>query len=135
MIKILKNIFSRILFSGMLFPFSILASQQHSYLASTENIPNPERGFHVQANISKSVLKKYHDSLSITIICCYIRLDPYRDTDIPLAFLSKIENDFNLVREADAKVIPRFTYNFKAGDDDATLTRIHDHLKQLEPIL
>lgn len=115
--------------------FSSRAAQQQIFEASNENIPNPERGFYAQDNISKSLLSKYRDSLSITIIRTYFRLDAYRDSDIPLTFLNKITNDFNIVREAGAKVIPRFAYNFGIGESDASLTRIQSHLKQLAPIL
>jgi Domain of unknown function (DUF4832)/Domain of unknown function (DUF4874) len=112
-----------------------------TYQSITSEFPNPERGFHDEielisgSNFSDVRRKGY------TIARAYIRLDQYRSRPLPATFLAQLDQQFQLVRAAGIKVIPRFSYNFPtgAGDmdqaPDASLKLTIEHINQLKPIL
>ena len=58
----------------------------------------------------------------------------FRNSELSAAFLSRLNNDFELVRKAGLKMIPRFTYNWPMGGPDAPLEIILKHIDQLKPV-
>jgi hypothetical protein len=72
----------------------------------------------------------------------YFRLDDYKASDLPPAYLAKVSRTFEDARAGGVKIIPRFIYNFPKGlplqpgrDEDAPLPRVLRHLDQLEPVV
>jgi hypothetical protein len=122
-----------ILITGVLFT-SALAKTIH-YTADTSDFPNPERGFYIQANVSQYSLQQARANQNITVVRTYFRLDDYVNAPIPQSFLDNLENDFQIVRSAGAKIIPRFSYNFGREGTDAPESQILEHIEQLAPIL
>ncbi len=112
-----------------------------TYQPTTSEFPNPERGFHddielISGGDFSDVRRKGY-----TISRAYIRLDEYRNRALPTNFLTQLDRQFQLVRSAGIKVIPRFSYNFPTGDGDmdkapdASLKLTIEHINQLKPIL
>lgn len=119
------------------------------YQSSSEDFPNPERGFY------KSVDPSYQDynkpapplqlsdlqklrSEGISVVRKYYLLSDFINQPISQTFLDTITNDFKTARQAGIKLIIRFTYNWGDGvptDQDASKDRILAHLEQLKPIL
>lgn len=123
------------------------------YDASRESFPNPERGFYGWANsmwigpelhpVAATDLKKLR-TRGITLVRMYYVMDEFRDGPLSQAALERMQLDFDAVREAGLKVIPRFAYNFPRGEldrigftgmEDAPVDRVLSHIDQLEPIL
>lgn len=113
----------------------LAAERERAYTPSNENFSNPERGFYIQSQVSQSSLAQARTSQGISLVRTYFRLDSYRDMPLPQSFLDKLANDLTTVRNAGAKIIPRFTYNYSKGGEDAPLSRIKGHIAQLRPIL
>jgi hypothetical protein len=133
------------------------------YEASDEDFPNPERGFYhyseTAANgfnpLSKTVLQGYrtpkraggasYDVVS-TLVFRYFVLESFNDKPLTEAFLNNVKADFATVREAGAKIIPRFTYTVTANGGacdesficppygDAAKSVVLGHIGQLKPI-
>jgi hypothetical protein len=109
-----------------------------SYQPTGADLLNPERGFVNDVNLMTDGSFSYARSQGFAISRAYVRLDAYRNTRIPSDFLTKLDRQFQLVRAAGIKVIPRFSYNFpKSGDkpQDSTLELTIAHIQQLKPIL
>jgi hypothetical protein len=112
-----------------------------TYLQTTADFPNPERGFHNDIELMSSSDFSDVRSKGYTLARAYIRLDEYRNRPLPAAFLSRLNQQFQLVRAAGIKVIPRFSYNFPTGESDmakspdASLNLTIAHINQLKPIL
>ena len=112
-----------------------------TYVPTTADFPNPERGFHNDIELMKS--RDFRDvrRKGYTLSRAYIRLDEYRDRPLPAAFLTQLNQQFQLVRVAGIKVIPRFSYNFPTGKGDmakapeASLDLTIEQIEQLKPIL
>lgn len=127
-----------------------------SYSPSDEDFPNPERGavVLVQPQGSKDGLPKEElplvspdvrtyverevSSKSASVIRIVYVLGRWRDTSLPPKLLSRIANDFSVVRELGLKVIPYFAYSWPLDGNkgfDASASRIRKHLQQLQPLL
>ncbi len=112
-----------------------------TYQPTTSEFPNPERGFHDDIELMSS--RDFSDvrRKGYTIARTYIRLDEYRNRSLPAKFLTQLDRQFQLVRSAGIKVIPRFSYNFPTGEGDmakapdASLELTIEHINQLKPIL
>lgn len=111
-----------------------------TYSPTSEDFLNPERGFH--NNIELMDGRDFSDvrGKGYTLARAYIRLDEYRNRPLPATFLAKLTQQFQLIRAAGIKVIPRFSYNFPEDDNwakspDATLDLTISHIKQLKPVL
>jgi hypothetical protein len=107
---------------------------QLAFRPTSAVFPNPDRGFFTSADFN------YLDFSSVraqgyTLTRPYIRLDAYRTTALPQSLLTHLDAVFQEARRVGVKVIPRFSYNYAAGDPDATPTQILLHLRQLAPIL
>ncbi len=118
--------------------------QTIQYEPSLDDFPNPERGFFVQGAYDqkqgwgiepKTVeqLKRMRDQ-NYSLLRMYYILEPWRESALPKALMSRIELDFSRAREAGIKVIPRFAYNFGMFED-AKQSQVLTHLAQLAPVL
>ena len=114
------------------------ASVTHTYSPSDTPILNPERGFftpHVlpgPAGFSSTRL------LGNTLVHLNIRLDDWRESDIPQETLDGLDSNFSDIREAGVKAIIRFAYNqgpYPDSEPDASKSQILRHIEQLTPLL
>ncbi len=126
--------------------FSQSPTKKFSFLPSDAIINNPECGFYrleetgmVQGKITPydkldpqrlQKIRKEH-----TLLFRYFGLKEWRTVDIPDSVLRYVRDDFNAIRFAGLKCIPRFTYSANIGEPDASLQIILRHLQQLKPIL
>ncbi|MDX2076915.1 MAG: DUF4832 domain-containing protein [bacterium] len=125
-------------------------TQTIQYVASDENFPNPERGFYHQDApmwLNLETVPQSADELRLlrengmSMVRFYFLIDEFRDAPISDETLTYIQDQFDAVRGAGLKMIPRFAYNFPQGgeypyqDPDAPLERVLAHITQLTPIL
>jgi Domain of unknown function (DUF4832)/Domain of unknown function (DUF4874) len=118
--------------------------QTINFEPSSEDFPNPERGFFVQSaydqkqgwGIEPQTVEqlKAMRAKNFSLLRMYYILEPWRESKLPIELLKRIELDFSRAREAGIKVIPRFAYNFGMFAD-ATQSRVLAHLTQLAPVL
>jgi len=135
----MNKYFLLITFSCFLQFSAVILSAQNiivTYKESTEDFPNPERGFYVPREVYASnfiplnatVLKNYrtneqnHGNAAYKIfstLCMreYV-LDIFRDKPLSEAFLKGIETDCAAAREAGVKLIIRFCYINKTHPGD-----------------
>lgn len=125
------------------------------FTETEEQFANPERGFYVQkyyttANIdevaSVDAIKNSRERSHITLyLHSYYMADSvtgsanYMESDIAQEFLDRLDRNMDIVREAGAKVILRFSYayhhNTKKKPWDATAEWAMRHMDQLSPYL
>lgn len=126
-------------------------TQHITYTPSTALFPNPERGFYHQdaplwlglERVPQSAddLRDIRNKYRISMVRYYFVIDEFRDDLLSDEVLMYIQAQFDVVREAGFKMIPRFTYTFPQGgeypfqDPDAPLDRVLTHIAQLTPIL
>ena len=106
---------------------------------------NPERGFYQAAETDLDALSAPFVAKSYAkghrLIYARINLEPYRQADLPPAFLDKIDAGFETARQGGVKLIIRATYNYPRGEteyrdaQDAPLSQVLAHLAQLGPLL
>lgn len=116
-----------------------------SYTLSSENFSNPERGLyhHTEthstgySSLNQATLTNYRVNEKITLIVRVFYLENFRNSPISQDYLNKIQADFNAVRNAGIKIIPRFAYSDSdvAGQRDASKAQIISHINQLQPLL
>jgi hypothetical protein len=73
-----------------------------------------------------------------TLVHLNIRLDDWRDTDIPQDVLDGLNTNFADIRDAGVKAMIRFAYNagpYPDSEPDASKAQILRHIEQLTPIL
>lgn len=137
----------------LLFFTTTRAQDMHiiQYTLSSENFTNPERGFYHQdapmwldldrVPQSADDLRDLRQAYHISMVRYYFLIDEFRDMPISDEALAYIQAQFDAVRDAGFKMIPRFAYNFPQGgeypyqDPDAPLDRVLAHIQQLMPIL
>ncbi|MCL1467419.1 DUF4832 domain-containing protein [Argonema galeatum] len=119
------------------------ARKTTSYESSSEDFPNPERGFFVPFN----PLGKYENaplqladvdrvrSDRMSLVRRIYTIEEFRNKPIAESFLQKISNDCEIARKSGLKIIIRFSYNWLGGGPDASRERILSHIEQLKPIL
>ena len=126
-----------------------------TYQASTENFPNPERGFYrqrapyyigTQRYPLTAALRQFR-SEGIALLRAYYVIDEFTATTLPQAFLDGMTSDFAAIRAAGLKIIPRVAYSFPCADPnvpcdpstygptDAPIGRVLGHIDQLAPVL
>jgi hypothetical protein len=126
-------------------PTTGVAQVKVIFSSSTEDFPNPERGFYTWAgddlfnpqegNFSGAAQKGYR------LLFAYARLDNYKQSAIAQSALDNLAQAFNWARKHGVKLVPRFTYNFPANEQDylnaqdASLAQVQTHLAQLKPVL
>ncbi|WP_316817497.1 DUF4832 domain-containing protein [Pedobacter nyackensis] len=135
-----------------------------TYSESTEDFPNPERGFYRYSETKASnysvldaaQLKTYRTLQDIssanykvysTLVFRYYILDNITTTPISDSFLSNIKKDMTAARTAGVKLIPRFVYTVTATPGncpegficptygDAAKTVVLGHIGQLKTVL
>ena len=135
-----------------------------TYTESSEDFPNPERGFYRYSEVHSSnytvltaaELKSYRSpqaistanyQVSSTLVFRYYVLDDVVNTAISASFMSNIKKDFEAARSAGVKLIPRFVYTATAKPGncpegficplygDAPKAIVLNHIAQLKPIL
>jgi hypothetical protein len=114
-----------------------------TYESSSEDFPNPERGFFVPFNpignnpvspLQLSDLQKVRTQNMSLVRRIYL-LSEFREKPLSQSFLEMISQDCETARQAGVKLIIRFSYNWLGGGADAPRERIISHLEQLQPIL
>lgn len=120
------------------------AAEVHTTFTATDaDFPNPERGFYRPADTGPLtpafVAETYADGYRL--IYARLDLEPWRETNIPADWIAQLEQSFAAARQGGVKLILRATYNYPRGEtgyldaQDASLTRVEAHLKQLTPVL
>jgi hypothetical protein len=105
-----------------------------TYTEDTANFPNPERGFFIETGVSLTDLQNARKNLGMTLVRVMYQLDNYTASSLPQSVLDGITSDYAVLRQAGAKMIPRFAYN--SGEcRDASLSQILSHIDQLTPVL
>lgn len=122
------------------------------YQGSNDILENPERGLYASLTamgvgastrpLTGTRLRALR-SRGITLVRVYFVIDEFRDLPLSQATLQQVQADFDTVREAGLKVIPRFTYNFPMTElatdfskvEDARVDRVLEHIDQLAPVL
>ena len=115
------------------------------FTASTADLPNPERAFYHAVHSTLDTLgdaeaaQAYADGYRL--IYARINLEAYRNSDLPVAYLDRLDAGFEAARHAGVKIIVRATYNYPHGEtgyqdaQDAPLAQVKSHLAQLKPLL
>ncbi|MGN6416385.1 MAG: DUF4832 domain-containing protein [Pseudobacter sp.] len=135
-----------------------------TYTESTEDFPNPERGFYRYSEtrasnytaLDLSQLREWRTgakadggtySVTSSLVFRYYVLDIFKDKPLSAAFINSVRADFNIARTAGSKLIPRFTYTVssKAGScpekficppyGDAPKEVVLGHIAQLKEVL
>jgi hypothetical protein len=148
-----KFLFTVFLITGFCFGGTIV------YENDPSNFPNPERGYayvndppwapeikwsfcgcenydwdELTEALNPGVLTNWRDQ-GWSLVFVRYHLSAFRSTSLPQAFLDHLQTDFNTVRAAGFKLVPRFTYNWPMGGPDATLERVLSHIEQIKPLL
>ncbi len=124
--------------------------QTIQYAPSDANFSNPERGFYHQdapmwlgldrVPQNADELRQLRDD-GVSMVRFYFLIDEWRESPLDDEALAYIQSQFDVIREAGFKMIPRFAYNFPQGgeypfqDPDAPLDLVLTHIQQLTPIL
>lgn len=113
------------------------------FAAYPGDLANPERGWWAfLSDDFASLTAEGADAFvarGLTLGYALIRLDAYRDADIPNAVLTDIDRAFNLVQSRGLKVVLRVVYNNPSSSTepapDAPLARVLRHIAQLKPVI
>jgi hypothetical protein len=143
-IKIVKNFkLALAMFMSMVIAGSscTAATVTTSYQSSSEDFPNPERGFSVgyySENVGAPLPLYYTQSSrsnNITLIHAIYNMSNYRNSDLPQSFLDLVAKNCETARKGGVKLFIRFTYSQGQNQPDAPKNIILRHLDQLKPIL
>lgn len=142
-----------VLLSVVLFGFSLQTTifadlQTITYQEDTSIIANPERGYYTAYNpfccstnqphppFSLADMQRHRDRYEkITLVNDRIQIGQYMTTDISQEYLDEIDANWDVVRQAGMKVIPRFLYDWSINNRDASKDQIERHMDQLRPLL
>lgn len=114
------------------------ATVLHTYAASNAVRLNPERGFFTPYNLPGPVGFSPVRATGNTLVHLNIRLDDWRESDIPQDVLDELDANFADMRDAGVKAIIRFAYNegpFPDSEPDASKAQVLRHIEQLTPLL
>ena len=140
----LKLILTLFLLSSFLFGCSPASSSPepatvtHTYVYSDAPLLNPERGFFTPHILPGPAGFSSTRLLGNTLVHLNIRLDDWRESDIPQETLDGLDSNFSDIREAGVKAIIRFAYNqgpYPDTEPDASKSQILRHIEQLTPLL
>lgn len=92
---------------------------EKSFTPSDEEILNPERGLHDEADLVAGQVPGARTN-GMTLVRAYVRLDAYRTSAIDSQLMIKLGAGFDKLRAAGLKVVLRFAYNFGIGEADAS---------------
>jgi hypothetical protein len=110
----------------------------HTFTATDLPILNPERGFFTPYELPGSPGFSPVRATGNTLVHLNIRLDDWRELDIPQVVLDGFDVSFADIRDAGLKAIIRFSYNegpYPDSEPDASKSQILRHIEQLAPIL
>ncbi len=110
----------------------------HTYPLSDAPILNPERGFFTPYTLPGPAGFSAVRLTGNTLVHLNIRLDDWRETDIPEETLNGLQTNFDDIRAAGLKAIVRFAYNqgpYPDSEPDASKSQILRHIAQLTPLL
>ena len=110
----------------------------HTYTASNATLLNPERGFFTPHVVPGPAGFSSTRLLGNTLVHLNIRLDDWREMDIPQNVLNGLDTNFSDIRDAGVKAIIRFAYNegpYPDSEPDASKSQILRHIEQLTPLL
>ena len=112
--------------------------QTQTFQPSNANFLNPERGFFLPMDLIGTDDFGSVRAAGYTLIRSYVRLDAYREQDLPQPLLDALDKALNAVRAGGIKVILRFSYNFGPypnSEPDASKAQMLRHIAQLAPAL
>jgi len=114
------------------------ATITHTYISSDAPILNPERGFFTPYELPGSPGFSPIRVTGKTLVHLNIRLDDWRESDLPQDMLDDLDSNFSDIRDAGIKTIIRFAYNqgpYPDSEPDASKSQIIRHIEQLTPLL
>lgn len=110
----------------------------HTYTYSDAVILNPERGFFTPYELPNTAGFSPVRATGNTLVHLNIRLDDWRESDIPQDVLDGLQVNFDDIRDGGVKAIVRFAYNqgpYPDTEPDASKAQILRHIEQLTPLL
>ena len=110
----------------------------HTYVATDASILNPERGFFTPYELPGTPGFSPVRTTGNTLVHLNIRLDDWRETNIPQDVLDDLDASFADICDAGVKAIIRFAYNqgpYPDSEPDASKAQILRHIEQLTPLL
>lgn len=113
-------------------------SVSHAYVYSDASLLNPERGFFTPYELPSPAGFSSVRITGNTLVHLNIRLDDWRESDLPEEMLNGLQTNFDDIREAGVKAIIRFAYNqgpYPDSKPDASKSQILKHISQLTPLL
>jgi hypothetical protein len=113
-------------------------SVTHNYNITDAPVLNPERGFFTPYQLPGNPGFSPVRATGNTLVHLNIRLDDWRETEIPQDVLDGFDTNFADIRDAGLKAIIRFSYNegpYPDSEPDASKVQILRHIEQLTPIL
>lgn len=147
-------------------PFALLfclsaAAQTVTYMESDEDFVNPDRGFYYPVYtttdpvLDAQTLLGYRNNafspdtanyqVRVSLIFRYYVLENYKDGPVAQSFLDNMRADFEALRTAGMRVIPRFAYNIDPDTScgeaacppygDVPKSRVLQHIAQIKPLL
>jgi hypothetical protein len=129
-------------------PLVTNAVQVVTYQPSSETFNNPERGWgqsieidstdQTAAPLTIERLNAFKNAPErFSLVRKYYQLRPFMAGDISTVFLENLQKDFDAVRQAGLKLVPRFVYvwNLSVNTSDADTATTLKHLEQLKPVL
>lgn len=113
-------------------------SVSHTFVYTDASLLNPERGFFTPYELPSLAGFSSVRITGNTLVHLNIRLDDYRESDLPESLLNGLQTNFNDIREAGVKAIVRVAYNagpYPDSEPDASKSQILKHIEQLTPLL
>lgn len=110
----------------------------HTFIPADGFILNPERGFFTPYELPGTAGFSPVRATGNTLVHLNIRLDDWRETDIPQDILDGLQVNFDDIRDGGVKAIVRFAYNqgpYPDSEPDASKKQILRHIEQLTPLL
>jgi Domain of unknown function (DUF4832)/Domain of unknown function (DUF4874) len=84
--------------------------------------------------LDQAVLRASRDR-GTTLVLHRYHIADFRNRPLSDQYLQHLQRDFDAVRNAGLKMVPRFAYNYPMGGPDAPLDRVLGHFDQLKPLL
>lgn len=114
-------------------------TQTITYQPIAGDVVNPERGFRYSFDrLDPNTDYSTYRVLGSSLVYSYIRLDDYRERDLPPDFLDRVNHSLGALRQGGVKIVLRFAYNlgpYPNPEPDASLEQILRHIGQLKPVL
>jgi Domain of unknown function (DUF4874) len=83
--------------------------------------------------LNEAVLRSSR-STGTSLVMHRYHIADFRNRPLSDAYLQHLQRDFDAVRNAGLKMVPRFAYNYPMGGPDAPLDRVLGHFDQLKPV-